>query len=98
MATPQHKNDSEEKHVVYAEDASQEPHSLSSSGDQEKQQPGKVIKSPEELAYLRKLNITVLPLMMAIIFVQVRLCICKVQVYRKFILTCSTFSFATKLP
>lgn len=70
MTTPQHKNDSEEKHVVYTEDASQSPHSLS-SGDQEKQQPGKVIKSPAERAYLRKLNITVLPLMMAIIFVQV---------------------------
>ncbi|CDH50689.1 allantoin permease [Lichtheimia corymbifera JMRC:FSU:9682] len=69
MTTPQHKNDSEEKHVVYTEDASQQPHSLS-SGDQEQQQPGKVIKSPEELAYIRKLNITVLPLMMAIIFVQ----------------------------
>ncbi|KAI7885993.1 MFS general substrate transporter [Lichtheimia hyalospora FSU 10163] len=68
MTTPQHKNDSE-KHVVYTEDASQNPHSLS-SGDQEEQQPGIVIKSPEERAYLRKLNITVLPLMMAIIFVQ----------------------------
>lgn len=77
MTTPQHKNDSEEKHVVYTEDASQQPHSLS-SGDQEQQQPGKVIKSPEELAYIRKLNITVLPLMMAIIFVQVRICVCRV--------------------